>query len=161
MEIADTTHKRFFGEAEVSASLSACKKARCGAVIVRDGKVIGRGFNSPAGGEPHRCLDSYSVPENNRHDITCCVHAEIRAMHDAMANSPMLIGGSTLYFSRIDESGDTVFSGMPYCTLCSREALDGGIGFFALWHESGIKVYNTQEYNSLTYRHFKEKPYGN
>ncbi len=148
--------EKWFELAAEAAKQSSCLKAQCGAVIVKDGKVIGTGFNSPAAGEPNRCLDNYTIPENNKHDVTCCVHAEIRAIHDALSNYPAELSGSELYFTRIDDNDNIKPSGTPYCTLCSREALDAGISAFALWHKDGIKVYDTEEYNNLSYKFFKE-----
>lgn len=49
-------------------------------------------------------------------------------------------------------------AGQPYCTHCSRLALDAGIAEFVLWHNEGIAVYPTDEYNNLSYR-YKEEPH--
>lgn len=46
-----------------------------------------------------------------------------------------------------------VKAGKPYCTICSKLALDVGIKEFALWHEEGITIYNTEEYNTLSYQY--------
>lgn len=150
------TDEQYFNEAAESAKLSTCLKAKCGAIIVKDGEIIGRGFNSPAGNEPNRCLTEYVIPENNKYDITCCVHAEVRAIHDAMTNQPEKLQGSSLYFMRV-KGDDNTFAGIPYCTLCSKEVLDSGIAKFGLWHEAGIKMYDTQEYNNQSYQFFKDK----
>ena len=47
-------------------------------------------------------------------------------------------------------------AGKPYCTVCSRLAIDSGIVEFVLWHESGITAYPTDEYNDLSYDFFEE-----
>ncbi|MDQ3018398.1 MAG: hypothetical protein M3Q64_00825 [bacterium] len=135
---------------------STCLKAFCGAVLVSGDEIIGRGFNSPAGGEPNRCSHEYVIPENNKNDITCCSHAEVRAIHDALAHHPDKVVGSTLYFMRLDKNKQQTKAGVPYCTLCSKEALDSGVKEFVLWHESGITVYDTQEYNNVSYQYFKD-----
>ncbi len=151
------TEEEYFNEAAKSAKQSKCQKAKCGAVLVSNGEIIGRGFNSPAGGEPNRCNDEYTIPENNKKDITCCPHAEVRAIHDALKNHPEKVKGSTLYFMRVDANDDNTFAGVPYCTTCSKEALDSGVAHFGLWHQEGIKLYDTQEYNNLSYQFFKDK----
>lgn len=148
--------EEWFEKAAEAAKQSKCQRAKCGAVVVKDNSVIGAGSNSPAGGEPNRCMDEYSIPENNKHDITCCVHAEVRAIHDAMLKNPNELAGSDLYFARVDNNGEIISSGVPYCTICSREALDAGVKTFCLWHKDGIKVYDTQEYNNLSYQFFKD-----
>ncbi len=134
------------------ASNALCKKARCGAVIVKNGKIIGEGYNAPPQDSPHNCMCAAAVEGGKpRYDRTCCMHAEWRAVLDAVRTHPDDLSGSVLYFARIDERGVLKFSGAPYCTVCSRLALDVGIEGFALSHESGIRVYPTDEYNRLSY----------
>lgn len=148
---------KILAEAIKVASRSLCKKAFCGSIIIANGKVIGRGFNSPAGNEQERCNDNYLIPEQNKHDITCCVHAEIRVIHDAMTNSASELVGAKLYFIRLNNQFEPTTAGTPYCTICSREALDSGIAEFGLWRDDHFHMYNTQEYNNLTYQYFKDK----
>lgn len=134
------------------AQNALCKKSRCGAVIVKDERVIGDGYNAPPQDSPRHCLcDSATEGGKPRYDRTCCMHAEWRAILDAVRTHPDDLSGSVLYFARIDEHGVPKFSGAPYCTVCSRLALDVGIEGFALSHEDGIRVYPTDEYNRLSY----------
>lgn len=147
----------FFFEAAAQARKATCLRSKCGAVIVKGRKVIGEGFNSPPGWEENRkCHLVTSLSPNPRHDQTCCVHAEWRAIFDALRRFPERIEGSILYFTRIDENGNIKISGKPYCTVCSRLALDAGIAYFALFHDSGITLYDTKEYNDLSYEY--ERP---
>ncbi len=138
------------GEAAVKAM---CLKAKCGTVIVKDGEVIGRGYNAPPlDKEENRvCLEEFG-PGKPKYDRTCCMHAEWRAIMDALRKHPEKLVGSKLYFCRVDEAGNIKKSGEPYCTVCSRLALDAGIGYFFLWHEQGIGEYPTAEYNKLSYQ---------
>lgn len=136
---------------------SSCQKAQCGSIIISEGQIIGSGFNSPAGKEVARCNDNYLIPENNKHDITCCVHAEIRAIHNALSSNPEKIKGEKLYFIRLDDSGKPTTAGAPYCTMCSRAALDSGIAEFGLWKQDHFEMYDAQEYNNLSYQFFKDK----
>jgi len=78
------------------------------------------------------------------------VHAEVRAIIDAIRTA-CWIGGSTLYFTRIDPEGHLLRSGQPYCTVCSRLALDTGVASFALWQDDGIRLFDTHHYNDLSY----------
>lgn len=84
-------------------------------------------------------------------DKTCCVHAEQRAIMDALRNNSNEIAGSSLYFVRLNKNGTFSRAGKPYCTICSKMALDVGIEEFILWHKQGICVYNTEEYNKLSF----------
>jgi len=136
---------------------STCLRLKCGSVIVSKKKIIGVGFNSPPRNNENqrRCECSKDSYHKKVTDKTCCVHAEQRAIMDALKNNPGKIIGSRLYFIRLDENGDMSKAGKPYCTICSKMALDSGIKEFVLWHENGICVYETDEYNSLSYQYME------
>lgn len=147
-------HEHFFGLAGECAKRSTCKKDFCGAVIVKDGRVIGEGWNTPAGNrEDQRMCEvvDYDWMKKKKADKTCCMHAEWRAIIDVLRRHPNDIAGSILYFTRVDGDGKLLKSGEPYCTVCSRLTLDVGIAQFALWHESAIRLYDAEEYNRLSY----------
>jgi hypothetical protein len=146
-------YERFFEDAAGQARLALCARARCGAVVVRDAQIIGRGYNAPPRDDMsqrmcHLALTSSPKPKADR---TCCVHAEWRAILDALRRTGNLSGG-TLYFTRVNKDGALLRSGRPYCTACSRLALDSGLSHFALWHDDGIVLYDAVEYNRLSYR---------
>jgi deoxycytidylate deaminase len=141
----------FMQKAAEIAKGSCCLRSKCGSVIVKDGKMIGSGFNSPPGNRcPKACIKD-SLPKDFRSDRTCCVHAEQRAMVDALRKNPKDIVGSRIYFIRLDEKGDMEPAGKPYCTICSKMALDIGIGEFALMRKEGVCVYDTKEYNDVSF----------
>jgi deoxycytidylate deaminase len=146
---------KYITQAIQIALSSTCQRARCGSVIVFDNKIIGSGFNSPAKNieEQRRCSSAKAPYHKKVTDKTCCVHAEQRAIMDALRSNPDLIVGSRLYFVRLAENGDPTYSGKPYCTICSKMALDVGIKEFVLWHEQGIGVYDTAEYNILSFQY--------
>jgi hypothetical protein len=54
---------------------------------------------------------------------------------NALIDAPDKIIGSRLYFVRIDENGKPIHAGKPYCTICSKMALDAGIYEFILRDE--------------------------
>jgi deoxycytidylate deaminase len=139
------------------AKNSTCLRAKGGADIVKDNKIIGEGFNSPPGNleSQRRCNCSKDSYNKKITDKTCCIHAEKRAIFDALRRNPEKLKGSTLYFTRINEKGNLIYSGKPYCTGCSKDALDVGISEFVLFHEEGICVYDIEEYNNLSFQ-FKE-----
>ncbi len=136
------------------AKKSLCLRAKCGTVIVKDGKIIGEGYVAPPldKKENQICNKEFGVGKP-KYDRTCCVHAEWRAIIDALKRNPEKIKESKLYFTRVDEGGKTKKSGKPFCTVCSRLALDTGIEKFVLWHEEGIGEYGTEEYNRLSYEY--------
>ena len=101
-------------------------------------------------------LNNKNIYNKKITDKTCCVHAEQRAIINALNNGES-VKGSTLYFVRVNEKGEMIFSEKPYCTICSKMALDVGIKKFALWHEDGICVYGIEEYNDLSFAYEEYK----
>ncbi len=149
-------HKQYFEAAQKTAQLATCNRAHCGSVIVsKDGRIIGRGYNAPPlGDEAQRMCDvelDKSIKQNN--DKTCCVHAEWNAIIDALKNHADLIKGSTLYFMRVDDAGVFTEAGEPYCTVCSRLALESGVESFGLWNQ-GPEMIPTDTYNQRSYQYF-------
>ncbi|MCK9393378.1 MAG: hypothetical protein WCX30_03395 [Candidatus Paceibacterota bacterium] len=143
----------FIDKAAKIALNSPCFRSRCGSVIVNNRDVIGQGFNSPPIGKIlSQCLKD-DLPKDFKSDKTCCIHAEQRAIMDALKNDPQKIIGSRLYFIRLDENGKKEKAGNPYCTICSKMALDVGLAEFVLWHEKGVCVYDTEEYNNLSFNY--------
>ena len=137
--------------AAMAAGYSCCFRSKCGSVIVKDDQIIGKGYNSPPlDVKLEYCLKD-ALPADFKSDKTCCVHAEQRAIMDALQHHPDKITGSRLYFIRLDEQGQKKRSGDPYCTICSKFSLDSEIGEFVLWREEGICVYDTVEYNELSF----------
>jgi len=150
------TIKPFFLAAAELAKKATCDRARCGTVIVCDGKIIGEGFNGPPPGDSTNktcglILDNSIKP---KYDKTCCVHAEWRAIIDACKRDGVLIEGSRLYFMRIDDGDNFTDAGEPYCTTCSRLTMESGISEFALWNAQGADIYTAGEYNQKSYEHY-------
>lgn len=142
----------FMEECGRLAITATCQRARCGSLIVLGGRVVGRGVNSPPGDlESQRRCGVKQLPVGFRSDRTCCIHAEQRAVVDALRAGISALEGARLYFGRLDPSGVLQRSGAPYCTICSKLVLDAGISEFVLWHKEGITVYGTQEYNHASY----------
>ena len=149
-------HLSFFEAAREVATHATCNRAHCGALLVsKDGRVIGRGYNAPPlGDESQRMCDAelnQSIKKNN--DKTCCVHAEWNALLDALKHHGTDVEGSTLYFMRVDEQGEFTEAGEPYCTVCSRLALQSGVATFGLWN-GGPEMIDTSIYNQESYAYY-------
>lgn len=136
--------EKYLNEAAKIALISTCERSRCGSIIVLNDEIIGSGFNSPPFGleTQRRCSCSKDSYHQKVTDKTCCVHAEQRAIMDTLRKKPDKISGSRLYFIRLDPEGKPSRAGKPYCTICSKMALDVGITEFVLWHENGVCVYD-------------------
>lgn len=148
----------WMNKAAEAARSALCSRAKCGTVIVKNSEIIGAGYNAPPldSEENRTCGKEFGRGKKN-YDRTCCMHAEWRAITDALKKNPEKVSGAKLYFVRVDESGEIKKSGKPYCTVCSRMALDVGIGKFVLWHEEGIGEYQTDEYNRLSHEYVPDE----
>lgn len=148
--------KGYLHEAEPLGQASCCLRTRCGALLVKDGVIIGTGFNSPPGNEPlDKCLKD-DLPEDFVSDKTCCIHAEDRAVRDALARNPERVKGSVIYFAKLDKEGKVRPSGEPYCTICSKLVLDVGIKEFVMQRKQGICAYDAREYNEISFKYREE-----
>ncbi len=148
--------EKYFREAALAASKATCRRAHCGTVIVSGDMIIGEGYNSPPlNQESNRtCSDVFNSVLKPKYDKTCCIHAEWRAMLDACKRHPAEVDGSTLYFMRIDDNGGFTDAGQPFCTVCSRLAMEAGIATFVLWNQDSIYAYDTDEYDRTSYNYY-------
>ena len=153
-------HEEWFKEAGRIALGALCLRAKCGAVIVAsDGVMIGSGYNAPPTDDVsvRKCLSkNYDRTKKPKYDLTCCVHAEWRAIIDALKNDAEKVRGATLYYVRLSDEGNIRPSGKPFCTVCSRLALDVGISAFGLWHEDGVMLYDANDYNERSYMYHEQ-----
>jgi len=146
-------HEQHFKKAADVAKKATCTHAKCGSIIVsKDNIIIGRGFNAPPLNDESQRRCGFECDKNikTKYDKTCCVHAEWNAIIDALRNYPDKIAGSTLYFMRVNDDGEFTNAGKPFCTVCSRLALQSGVAKFGLWND-GPQIFNTKEYNKISY----------
>jgi hypothetical protein len=151
------TIRPYFKLASDAALKATCLRAKCGAIIVKNGVVIGKGYNTPPhGDETQRMCDvEKDLTRKPKHDKTCCVHAEWSAILDACKNNPDEINGSTLYFMRLNDIGEFDDFGEPLCTTCSRLTMEAGVTDFAIWNNEGAEVYPLSEYNLASYNFYR------
>lgn len=145
----------WLAEARRAALGALCLRSRCGAALVRGGEILARGHNGPPRDDLSlRVCDtiqpSIGKPKSDR---TCCLHAEWRALLEALSTRPDAVEGSTMVFCRVDAQGGLLASGNPYCTVCSRLTLDRGVRSWVLWHEGGPVEYDAREYHVLSERY--------
>lgn len=151
------TIKPFFQAAAEVASNATCLRAKCGSVIVKNGEIIGEGYNGPPRGDESRrtCNATWDYSIKPKYDKTCCIHAEWRAVIDACKRNADKIGSSVLYFMRIDDDGNFTDAGDPFCTTCSRFTMEAGVDEFALWNNNGADVYSLPEYDQKSYQFYE------
>jgi deoxycytidylate deaminase len=144
--------KFWISRAGKEAENSLCLRSSCGAIVAKDYNCLGKGFNSPPGNiKLERCFKD-TLPENFKSNRDCCNHAEERAIVLARDKwSPVSVQGSTLYFARINENKKIITVGKPYCTQCSKMALDNKIAKWVLLHDFGFCEYDAEEYNEISF----------
>jgi len=156
-EIVQVNQKHFDYLIEV-AKKATCSRSKCGSIILKSWatpnfiEIIGEGYNSMPTDIQTDCFKD-GLPDNFKSDKTCCIHAEQRAIIEAFKNHPKSVPGSDLLFIRLDDQGNPKHSGEPYCTICSKMALDAGISRFFLWHKEGWTAYDTKYYNELSFKY--------
>lgn len=161
MEIIPLTQEieTFLSEALIEAKKATCTSSKVGAIIVKDGIVIGRGFNSPPGDleSQRRCGKKSELKPGFKSDRSCCVHAEQRAILAATKKSPDKLIGSDLYLARLTGDSSKKEFSKPYCTICSKLILDVGIKRTIRLKPEGVVVYEAEEYNNESYAYDGEK----
>ena len=150
-----TKAKQYFDIAWKVAQNATCTRSKCWCVIVKNDEIIWRWYNTPPKNleTQRRCTCDKSSYHKKVTDKTCCIHAEQRAIIDAIKKHPDKIEWADLYFIRLDNEWNMAKAWKPYCTICSKMALDTWIKHFLLRHEEWITEYDTEEYNLLSYQY--------
>jgi dCMP deaminase len=108
----------FLALAFAVATRSTCLRKHHGAVIVKDGAILGTGYNGSAASLPH-CTDTGCNREGaapgTMYEACVSVHAELNALLQA-ARHGTAVAGATLYVT-----------GQP-CIMCARAIVNAGIG---------------------------------
>jgi dCMP deaminase len=94
--------------AEAIATESKATRLQVGAVIVKDGHVLGTGYNGMPSGMPNKCEDENNVTKPE------VIHAEVNAIASAHGNGLSTVG-SELYVT------------YSCCNSCSAAVLAAGI----------------------------------
>jgi len=137
------------------AKNSTCRKSQRGAIIVKDGEIVGKGYNKVTIEELCDPCIREEIKDNSRVELCSAIHAEQMAIIDAV-NKGESLDGSRMYHIKVKD-GEMRKSGKPSCTICSREILESGIAEFVLWHEEGHVAYDSKELNELSFKYFLEK----
>ena len=101
------------------ANKSTCLRAKVGAVIVKNGLVVGQGYNNVTGGvkdctEVGCIRDIMHIPSGQRREVCRAICAEQLAISEAARNGVSLDGG-TAYITTYP------------CHICSKLLVSSGI----------------------------------
>jgi dCMP deaminase len=147
--------KGYVAAAATYAKLSICTKSKRGAVIVKDHRIIGAGFNDPTIESLCNPCIREEIKDDSRVELCSAVHAEHVAIIDALKKGHSL-EGSVMYHVKVKD-GDIRPCGPPSCTMCSREILKAGISEFVIWHNEGYAVYSAKEFNEVSFQSFLKR----
>ena len=104
-------HQYFINIARIVSTRATCPRLSVGAVVVKDNRILGTGYNgSPS--ETAHCVDEGCIIQDN-HCIRS-IHAEVNALISAMQATD--IRGATLYCTH------------KPCWECSKLIVQAGIG---------------------------------
>jgi dCMP deaminase len=87
-------HKLYMGIAQAVAKFGTCGRAQVGAILVKDGRVMGTGYNGAPAGEAH-CADvgCLLIRRWGKDHCATAIHAEVNAILNARSD----VRGATLY----------------------------------------------------------------
>lgn len=107
----------FMEIAEKVAERSTCLRRKVGAILVKDKRILGTGYNGAPKGLVHceetGCLrEKLKIPSGERHELCRAIHAEMNALQQASVD----VGGATLYTLA-----------QP-CIMCTKLLINAGIG---------------------------------
>jgi len=111
--------KEYMNKAYEQADKSSCLRAKIGAVLVKNGKVIAQGYNNMTGGindcsETGCIRDVLKIPHGERREVCRAICAEQLAISEAARNG-VNIDGSVAYI--------TTFP----CHICAKLLVSSGI----------------------------------
>jgi len=135
-------HQYFMTITRQVAERSTCKRAKVGAVIVRDKNILATGYNGAPAGMPHcidvGCLMYQSKTPNGETEENCfrTIHAEMNAIAQAAKN------GSTI-------KDASIYITHTPCIHCLKVLVNTGIK--SIYYEKPYKLHTLDEL--LRYTH--------
>jgi dCMP deaminase len=115
----------FFQMAELASTMATCPRAHCGAVIVRNKRVLSLGYNGAVDGADHCPSEGEALAEHLVLDhCDRSIHAEINSLRNAIGN----VYGATIY----------VYGHYRPCPPCAAEL--NRVGITDIRHRPGPRV---------------------
>lgn len=128
----------FLRRAEVNAEMATCNRLKVGAVIVKDKRVIGDGFNGSPAGHDH-CVD-----------VGCLTNEEGRCIRTIHAEHNALLQ------CREDPKGATVYVTHEPCENCAKVLAQKGIKR-VVFKNAYLNKYNHHFNKDMEWEHFEEE----
>lgn len=148
--------QRYIRKAADFSGESICSKFRIGAVLEKNGKIIGKGFNGPIGKACNPCLLNL-LHKGIKTELCFAMHAEERAVVDAIEKGHDT-SGTTLYTTYVKNNKPTSTED-SFCAHCSRILLESDVERVVLPEKGGLSSYDINEFYDLSFDKFIEKNY--
>lgn len=109
----------FAAMVEIVKLRSTCLRRQFGAIVTKNNKILGTGYNGAPSGLPH-CIDvgcirdKLGIKSGTRHEVCMGVHAEQNALLQA------------LVFGELEEA--TLYTNSFPCKICAKMMINAGIG---------------------------------
>jgi len=143
------------------ADNSTCGKKKYGSVIVKNGEIIGKGYNHPIREVEeelcHPCIRE-KINSGTRLEACAAVHAEQAAIIDSYKNKKDP-EGAALYVAGKNADGETMVLDEKgfYCSFCSRIMAEAGIKEVGVLTKKGVEYLNRDEYLHSSFEFALEK----
>ncbi len=134
---------------------SLCRMGSHGAVLVRDGKIIGEGWNTPVPDAPCEPCTRKDVGGVSLEEMCHSVHAEENAWLDALGKGNE-VAGSVLYHARLKDWGVSD-DNTPECTRCSRMLRRLGVAGVVLIDGGRFAYYAIDEFDAISYENRRKR----
>lgn len=142
-EKAERYHRLHMDFAIRTAKMSFAVRRKVGAIAVRDGNVLGYGFNGTPAGEDNNCEDA----EGNT--LPSVIHAEDNLIRKIQKSQKSQYATNCLY-------GVTVYVTKEPCINCARKLMEQGVKAVFYKERSKTKhgegIYFLEEHGIMTYQ---------
>ncbi len=120
-------HEYFMSIARLVATRSTCLRRKVGAILVKDKRILGTGYNGAPAGLKH-CLEigclreKLGIKSGQRHELCRALHAEQNVIIQAACHG-IAVSGSDLYCTNLP------------CSICTKMIINAGIK--RIYYEEG------------------------
>ncbi len=146
-------HEEMINYCRVLAGNSVCKKMKVGAVVLKDGTIVSRGWNFPYDNQVCEPCLREGVRSGTQLERCRGVHAEQSCILYALQNKIDLTGG-IMYVGAVYPDGEPLIKPLKEfsCTFCSRLLYQLGLVGVAEHTIRGVEILTMDEVMETSYK---------
>lgn len=149
--------EEIFNECIRLAKMSNCSLVQFGSAIVKDRKILGRGYNVSLTGECKPCLKGEGYKLSTNPGLCYAVHSEWMALLDAINKHGFKkVKGSTLYIAGLKNKKDFLIWEGFTCTVCIRLLKYAGISKVRSFKGNYSREYTIDEAWNFAFKYIKK-----